>query len=145
MFIVWNPHEFRRLYNLHPWYWKSFSNGFIFAGDNSAHFLQLMPFTIFQFFIPPGIHYCWVARGSIEWEVCLTLLHMTSSWNRTPKLPKLNHHNSAIWHTKQIWWTDFSNTSHSFVINLTLCTFWERNFNAVSILNIKYQKYPGKL
>ena len=23
MFIVWNPHEFSRLYNLHPWYWNA--------------------------------------------------------------------------------------------------------------------------
>ena len=28
-------------------------------------------------------HYCWVHRGSVEWEVCPTLLHVTSSGNWT--------------------------------------------------------------
>ena len=32
------------------------SYSLIFSGDNSTHFLQLMPFTIFQFFVPPGTH-----------------------------------------------------------------------------------------
>ena len=54
-------------------------------GENSAHFLQLMPFTFFQFFGPPGTHHCWVGRGSMEWEVCPTLVHMmTSNRNQTP-------------------------------------------------------------
>ena len=48
--------------------------------------VNLMPFTIVQFFIPPGTHHCWVGRGSMEQEVCPTLLHMTSSGNRTPNL-----------------------------------------------------------
>ena len=47
---VWNPHEFSRLYNLHPWYWNSLLYGLISSGENSANFLQLMPFTIFHFF-----------------------------------------------------------------------------------------------
>ena len=53
---------------------------------NYVHFLQLMPFTIFQFFVPSGIHHCWVGRGTMEWEVCPTLLHMTTSGNWTPDL-----------------------------------------------------------
>ena len=32
----------------------------------------------------PGIHYSWVDQGSVEYEVCLTLLHMASTGNRTP-------------------------------------------------------------
>ena len=32
----------------------------------------------------PGTHYGSVGRGSVEYEVCLTLLHMASSGNRTP-------------------------------------------------------------
>ena len=34
------------------------------------------------FFSSGTHHHCWVDRGSREWEVCLTLLHMTSngSW-----------------------------------------------------------------
>ena len=69
MFIVWYPRKFSRLYNLHPWYWNSLLYGLISSGENSTHFLQLMPFTIFHFFIPPGTHYCWVGKGSMEWEV----------------------------------------------------------------------------
>ena len=71
------------LYNLHPWYWNS-----LLYGENSVHFLQLMPFTIFQFFVPPGTHYCWVSRGSMEWEVCPTLLHMAThdqQWESNPR------------------------------------------------------------
>ena len=30
------------------------------------------------FFVPPGTHHCWVDRGSMEWDVCPTLLHMTN-------------------------------------------------------------------
>ena len=29
----------------------------------------------------PGTHYSYVGRGSVECEVCLTLLHMTSAGN----------------------------------------------------------------
>ena len=46
MFIVWYPIEFSRLHNLHPWYWNSLLYGLISSGENSAHFLQLLPFTI---------------------------------------------------------------------------------------------------
>ena len=46
MFIVWYPIEFSRLHNLHPWYWNSLLHGLISSGENSAHFLQLLPFTI---------------------------------------------------------------------------------------------------
>ena len=34
----------------------------------------------------PSTHYGWVDRGSVEYEVCRTLLHMTSTGNRTPDL-----------------------------------------------------------
>ena len=34
----------------------------------------------------PGTHYSWVDRGSVEYEVRLTLLHMASTGNRTPDL-----------------------------------------------------------
>ena len=33
-----------------------------------------------------GTHYGWVDRGSVEYEVCPTLLHMASTGNRTPDL-----------------------------------------------------------
>ena len=31
-------------------------------GENAALFLQLKPFTQYQFLIPPGTNYCWVDR-----------------------------------------------------------------------------------
>ena len=34
----------------------------------------------------PGTHYGWVDQGSVEYEVCPTLLHMASTSNRTPDL-----------------------------------------------------------
>ena len=34
----------------------------------------------------PGTHYGWVDRGSVEYEVYPTLLHMASTGNRTPDL-----------------------------------------------------------
>ena len=45
-FIVWYTIEFSRLHNLHSWYWNSLLYDLISSGENSAHFLQLMPFTI---------------------------------------------------------------------------------------------------
>ena len=75
------PREFSRLYNVHPWYWNSLLYGLI-SGENSAHFLQLMPLIIFQFFVPPG--HCWVGRGSMECEVCPTFLHMISNGKQIP-------------------------------------------------------------
>ena len=86
MFIVWYPGEFSRLYNLHPWYWNSLLYGLISSGENLVHFLQLMPLPIFQYFVPPGTRHCWVGTGSMGWEVCPTLLHMTSSGCWTPDL-----------------------------------------------------------
>ena len=38
-------------------------------------------------FRPPGTHCCWVGRGSMKWQVCQILLHMTSSANRTNPRP----------------------------------------------------------
>ena len=38
----------------------------------------------------PGTHYVWVDRGCVESEVCSTLLHMTTIWNRTPDLDILS-------------------------------------------------------
>ena len=37
-----------------------------------------------QPWICAGTHYGWVDRGSVEYEVCSTLLHMASAGNRTP-------------------------------------------------------------
>ena len=55
--------------------WGEFS---AFSASNAIHNSTI--------FIPPGTHYCWVGRGSMEWEVCPTLLHMANSGNRAPDL-----------------------------------------------------------
>ena len=55
--------------------WGEFST---FSAANAIH--------NFPIFTPPGIHHCWVGRGSMEWEVCPTLPHKTSCGNRTPDL-----------------------------------------------------------
>ena len=34
----------------------------------------------------PGTHYGWVNQGSMEYKVCLTLLHVVSTGNQTPDL-----------------------------------------------------------
>ena len=51
----------------------------------------------------PGTHYGWVDRGSMEYEVCPTLLHMASTGNRTPDLlilsPKRPIHLATCSHT----------------------------------------------
>ena len=44
--------------------WGEFS---AFSAANTIHNVQC--------FIPPGTNHCWVGRGSMEWEVCPTLLH----------------------------------------------------------------------
>ena len=31
----------------------------------------------FSFLVPPGTYHCWVDRGGVIWEVCLTPLHIT--------------------------------------------------------------------
>ena len=49
MFIVWDPIEFSRLHNLHPWYWNSLLYGLISSRENATHFLQLMSFTNLHF------------------------------------------------------------------------------------------------
>ena len=85
MFIVWNPREFSRLYNLSPWYWNSLIQSHLLWGKFST-FFAANAIHNFQIFVPPGTHYCWVCRGSMEWEVCPTLLHTTSSGNQTPDL-----------------------------------------------------------
>ena len=57
-----------------------------FSAFSSANVMHSCPF----FFVPSGIHHYWVTRGSMEREVYLTLLHMTSSGNRTPDLQILS-------------------------------------------------------
>ena len=46
----------------------------VYLGENSAH----------QLLISPGTHYCWVYRGTMGWEVCPTILHLSNS---APFLP----------------------------------------------------------
>ena len=115
MFIVWNPREFCRLYNVYPWYCNSLLCSLIYSGENSGHFLQLIPFTIFHLFVPPGTHYCWVGRGSMEWEVCLTLQQMTSSGNQTSDLLFLSN---LKYYALSTW-------SHAPIVLVTYCKVYK--------------------
>ena len=40
-----------------PRYWNSLFQSHL-PEENAVHFLQLKPFTQYQFFIPPGTYYC---------------------------------------------------------------------------------------
>ena len=55
----------------------------ISSGKNST-------FAHSSYFVPPDPHNCLAGRSSMKWEVCSTLLHMTSSRTRTPDLLILN-------------------------------------------------------
>ena len=53
-------------------------------GENSAHITQVWRQLEASLFY--SSHYCWISRGSIQREVCPTLLHIIASENRTPDL-----------------------------------------------------------
>ena len=76
--------EFRLLHSLHHWHWNTLLYGLISSGENSAHFLQPIQLTSFPIFILPGTHHCWVDRGGMIWEACLTPVHMASCMIRAP-------------------------------------------------------------
>ena len=42
-------------------------------------------YKVICFFVSPATHYCWVFRGRMEWEVGLTLIHMTSGEKSNPR------------------------------------------------------------
>ena len=65
---MWLIHMFFRLYL--PWQWAHSS-------------LQLLTR---PWICAPGTHYGWVDQDSVEYEVCLTLLHMANTRNWTPDL-----------------------------------------------------------
>ena len=54
--------------------------------ENTAHVIKVCRQLKRLNFRPPGTHYYWVGKGSMEWLVCLTFLHMISSGHRTPNL-----------------------------------------------------------
>ena len=56
-------------------------------GENAALFLQLKPFTPVHFFsIPPGTHYCWVARGGVDSKLGYGF-YITSAVGIEPQTP----------------------------------------------------------
>ena len=65
----------------HPW-------------ENSAHFLQLMPFPIFPIFMPQGTHHCWVDRGSMVHPTALPLLMHTLIYTNAAFIGNLLSHMS---------------------------------------------------
>ena len=103
MFIVWYPLEFSRLHNLHPWYWNSLLHGLISCGENSAHFLQLISFTILHF----SFHQVPITAGCAEaaWYDRFnyqTSLHMAGSLTRAPvSNPSTNRARCCL--TSVIW------------------------------------------
>ena len=49
----------------------------------------------------PSTHYGWVNQGSVEYEVCPTLLHMASTGNRTQDILNLSPtHTSPLGHVQ---------------------------------------------
>ena len=72
-------HMFFRIYL--PWQWAHSS-------------LQLV---IQPWICAPGTHHSWVDWGSVEYEICLTLLHMVSTRNRTPDLLILSSNTLSSW------------------------------------------------
>ena len=71
----------------------------VYSPDSmTTHVQQTLPFPwqggsqcSLQLLIQPwiyatGTHYSWVDRGSVEYKICPTLLHMASTGNRTPDL-----------------------------------------------------------
>ena len=100
MFIVRCLLEFRRLHNLHPWYWNDLSYA------KKSHLLweeftvcalccsysQSLQFS-FLVLVPPGTRHCWVIRGSMIWEACPTPLRMTGSVTRAP----VTHRRNLTW------------------------------------------------
>ena len=71
-------------YNLHPCYWNTLLSDLIDAyGENSEHFLQLVPIVKIQNVL---FHQVPITAGCTDVKFCLTLIHMSSSRNRTPGL-----------------------------------------------------------
>ena len=86
IFIVQKaPTVQRTLHKLLPWYWNSLYYGLIslrkmqrFAVANATH--------TYQFFEPPGTHYCWLARGNVNSKLANAPIHDRCARNRTPDL-----------------------------------------------------------
>jgi hypothetical protein len=49
--------------------------------------MQLKAFRQFQFFVPPGTHYCWVAIGNVDSNLAHDFFHVQCAGNRTPDSP----------------------------------------------------------
>ena len=69
-FILWNPREFSRLYNLHSLLVLELSliQSHFLRWEFSA-FSAADAFTIFPVFVLPGTHHCWVDRGGLVWYI----------------------------------------------------------------------------
>ena len=83
------PHEFSRL-QLHPWYWNTFLCSLKSSGKNLRIFCsysQSLQFNFHRFTRYPSFL---SGQSIMEWEVCLTLLPMTSTRNWTQDLLTLS-------------------------------------------------------
>ena len=66
----------------------------------------------------PGTHYGWVDQGSVEYEVCLTLLHRAGIGNRTPDLLIFESNALSTWPYAPKY---FANLHHFSVSGTRVC------------------------
>ena len=69
---------------------RTFSWPHLLLGELGAHSAARDSHCNAVLFAPSGTHYCRVDRGNMEWDICLTLLHISSSGNWTPDLVIFN-------------------------------------------------------
>ena len=74
------PVQFCRCYNLQPWYWNSLLYGLISSEENSVHFLQLMPFTMFQFSLHKTELTANEAVWRGNWVILYIIVHNCHAW-----------------------------------------------------------------
>ena len=75
-----------------------------------------------------GSHYRWVDQGSVEYEACPTLLHVTSTGNRTPNLLILSPMPYPLGHISVtlIPQATFMNVTYQvYILTLKVLNFWK--------------------
>ena len=102
MFIVWCPIEFSRLHNLHPWYWNSLLYCLISCGENSVHFLQLMPFTVLHV----SFHQIPITAGWTEAAWYERLAQHSYTWPAAWRALVTHPSSNQAWRclTSVFWW-----------------------------------------
>ena len=91
-----------------------------------------------EIFLLPGIHLYWVGMGSIEWEVCMALLHMTQQWESNPKPLNLEPFTLSIQPYAPMTWLPHRRCVEIYVqfyltISVFIETTWEAHAHPVGI------------